>query len=204
MSDDASADSVRSIQLEIDRARLEIEKISASHETHRLYLEGWHTDVDPVHESYIKSREFSNSFARLALNMLFLLNGGALVAVPTFKTIEWNTSSENFSLLPFFGVSSFILGLTLVALATYFAHECLQNDACAEERKSAVLKCKHNLTQTGSDEKRRQIEAEQKLASDKERSLRRESVRNARLSKRCWVFGLILFMVGCSCFLGSF
>lgn len=98
------------------------EKLEAWIKLELLHNERWRTDVEPAEADIRTSMEGVLAFARLTLSSLFLLNGGALVALPAFASLVGLATRNERLLMGALGL--FVLGLiaTLVAmLAGYFA-----------------------------------------------------------------------------------
>ncbi len=53
-------------------------------EQYEAFLRRLETSIKPRHEVMERSRTFTFEFARMALRSMFLLNGGALIALPAF------------------------------------------------------------------------------------------------------------------------
>ena len=153
MSDEQGpADPVEALRLEVEKARLGIEQASFLNEQMRTYLERWRTDVQPVHEHRMMSREHGHAFAKVGIQMMFLLNGGALIAFPAFAKLVDVSFSEQIT-WALLSIASFVLGLVLIAVTALLAYLSMAADAEAVSNQEEYLKLGLNQSTAPNDEK---------------------------------------------------
>ncbi len=108
--------------------RIAIEETRLLYERHRTFYEQWRTDLEPRHEARLLSRELASTYAKAAIQTSFYLNGGALVAFPTFAKLV-NADFESYSCLFIGSIVSFIVGLVLVAATNLLAYLTMEMDS---------------------------------------------------------------------------
>lgn len=189
-----SLSEVEALRLEVERARLALDQASYKNEVTRTFLQRWHTDVQPVHETFERSREMAHGFAKLAIQMMFLLNGGALIAFPAFAQLVGTGFRENVD-LALFSIGGFVLGLALIAFATLLAYISMEADTEALGQREEYVKLGLNQSQVPDKDK---PEYDKKRA-DAEEARKRHFGRAMRF--RAWSMGLgisslVAFLVG--------
>ena len=150
-------------RLEVERLRLQLDSARHQNERTRTFLERWRTDVVPLHEAAERSRDMAFGFAQTAIRSMFLLNGGALVAVPAFAELVGTAFQENLTVFLLSGLG-FVTGLILIAITTVLAYTSMDADAEAIRQEQEVVKINLNRSENPksyTDEvKKRQSEAE--------------------------------------------
>ena len=96
-------------------------------EQYEAFLRRLETSIKPRHEAAERSRTFTFEFARMALRSMFLLNGGALIALPAFAEMLGGIKPETADAF-ILSIGSFIVGLVLIAAATFFAYIAMNAD----------------------------------------------------------------------------
>lgn len=139
-------DPLAALRLEVERLRLQLDSARHQNERTRTFLERWRTDVVPLHEAAERSRDMAFGFAQTAIRSMFLLNGGALVAVPAFAELVGTAFQENMTALLLSG-SGFVAGLILIAITTLLAYTSMDADAEAIRQDQEVVKINLNRAQ---------------------------------------------------------
>jgi hypothetical protein len=127
------------IRLEIERLRLETER-------YRVFLQRWEVDVRPIHEIQERSREMSHSYSKMGIQTMFLLNGGAVIAFPTFAKLA-DVKFADHSTLALSSVGAFVFGLIFIAMTTISAFFTMDADARAALHWSEMVKSNLNWEQ---------------------------------------------------------
>ena len=94
----------------------------------RAYQERWKTHVDPILSLAETSRGMAHDYAKMALQTMFFLNGGALIAFPAFAQLL----GKSFWLAPrlaTYSMAAFVVGLAAIATSTYLAYLAMDKDA---------------------------------------------------------------------------
>ncbi len=91
------------------------------------YLRRMESTIKPRQEAAERSRTFTFEFARMALRSMFLLNGGALIALPAFAEMLGGIKPETADAFTW-SIGSFVIGLVLIAFATLFAYIAMNTD----------------------------------------------------------------------------
>ncbi len=95
---------------------------------YEAFLRRLETSIKPREEAAERSRTFTFEFARMALRSMFLLNGGALIALPAFAGMLGGIKPETADTF-IWSIGSFVIGLVLIAVATLFAYIAMDADA---------------------------------------------------------------------------
>ncbi len=94
---------------------------------YEAFLRRLETSIKPREEAAERSRTFTFEFARMALRSMFLLNGGALIALPAFAEMLGGIKLETADAFVW-STGGFIVGLVLIAAATLFAYIAMNAD----------------------------------------------------------------------------
>lgn len=129
----------------IEELKLELERLTYSNERTRTYLEHLRIEVGTVHESAERSRDMAFGFAKMALQTMFLLNGGALIAFPAFAQLVGNGFSSHVT-TALISICGFAAGLVFISTATLLAYLAMDADKESSYRREGVLTI--NLTQS--------------------------------------------------------
>ena len=144
MSDEQiQPDRFEALRLEVERLRLRLDEARYENERTRTFLERWRTDVEPLHEGAERSREMAFGFAQTAIRSMFILNGGALVAVPAFAELVGTAFQENPTAFLPSGLG-FVTGLILIAITTVLAYTSMDADAESIRQGQEVVKINLN------------------------------------------------------------
>ena len=198
MTDEAHRiDPLESIRLEVERARLAIDQAEYRESATRTFLERWRVDVQPEHEHLLMSRQHAHEFAKVAIQTVFVLNGGALIAFPAFAQLV-GTGFENSVGWALSGIAAFVLGLVLIALTTLIAYLSMVADMEAVWQSRERVTASLNQTQVP--------EAEQSRFDERRAEADAALARYNRISMRLRAWGIALgigsilaFMVGAAC-----
>ena len=139
-------DPLAALRLEVERLRLQLDEARQRDERTRTFLERWRTDVGPLHEAAERSRDMTFGFAQMAIRSMFLLNGGALVAVPAFAELVGAAFQENLTAFLLSGLG-FVTGLILIAITTVLAYTSMDADAEAIRQDQEVVKINLNRSE---------------------------------------------------------
>jgi hypothetical protein len=111
-----------------ENAPLEFERLRVEIERRRLMLDERRAELEALLVGAEDSREFANQYAKAALQSLFLLNGGALIAFPAFGQLVGTAFNEQLGVV-ILSLAGFVGGLACVILATLLAFLALDADA---------------------------------------------------------------------------
>jgi len=184
------------------REASEVEKANLLLDQIRVDLERWRVDNEPRQESYILARELAAQYAKLAMNIMFLLNGGALIAIPTFG--EFILRSESgLDTSAFFGISSFVCGLVAISVCVFCSYFGLQKDSSAEWHDIERVRCILNRDVAKQESSRRSYDEK---AGTHEECRRGEVVSRERFLRAAmgfWWASLLSFIIGCLFFVSA-
>lgn len=110
--------------------RQDVEVMRLQYEQHRIFLQRWEATLHPSLEAAERSRDMAHGYTKIGVQMMFLLNGGAIIAFPTFA----NMAGIRFADHPRLAVCSilaFVLGLALIAVTTIYAFLAMDADSRA-------------------------------------------------------------------------
>jgi hypothetical protein len=130
-------------QLTEQQIRLEIERLRLETERYRVFLHRWEADVRPIHEIQERSREMSHAYSKMGIQTMFWLNGGAVVAFPTFAKLADVKFAEH-ATPALFSVGAFVVGLVCIAITTVCAFFAMDSDTQAIRNWSEVIKSNLN------------------------------------------------------------
>ncbi len=136
----------------VEALRLDLERRRYMDETTRTFLERWRTDVKPLHEHRLMSREHAYGYAKLAIQTMFLLNGGALIAFPAFTQLL-GTAFKDHVTIALMSIGGFVFGLVLIAITILLAYLSMAADAEAVNQKEEYVKLGLNRDQVADDKK---------------------------------------------------
>ncbi|HVA13482.1 MAG TPA: hypothetical protein VNF99_09550 [Stellaceae bacterium] len=128
------------LALETERLKLENERLVI--EKPRVYLEQWDSSTRPMHEHAVEMARAAIGFAQGALRTAFLLNGGALIALPTFSAI-FRAGTKSIAALLGASIGCFVAGLVACVLAHLFTF--FTTSAAAQNRDAKVELQKINI-----------------------------------------------------------
>lgn len=131
--------SVETLRVELERARLALDQARYQNDTILTFLERWRVDVQPVHEHRLMSREHAYGYAKVAIQMTFFLNGGALIAFPAFAQLVGTSLSKHMD-FALASIAAFVVGLFLIAITALLAHLSMAADAGAILEKEEYVK----------------------------------------------------------------
>lgn len=178
----------------LETLRLDLERLRYLDERTRTFLERWRTDVQPLHEHRLMSREHGYGYAKVAIQTMFLLNGGALIAFPAFAQLL-GTAFKDHVTIALLSIGGFVFGLVLIAITTLLAYLSMAADAEAVNQKEEYVKLGLNRDQVADDDK---LEYDKKRATaEKERKRKFNLATGLALSGVVlWVASLAAFVFG--------
>jgi hypothetical protein len=168
---------IEQARLAIETERLKMEQVRLGIENDRKYFEQWKTDLSPLEQNALEASKAAITFAQNTLRSLFLLNGGALIALPTFSSmLRFSPAQTYYLLLP---IGSFVVGLVMCTVASFLAYFALGQSAARLYARMEVFKVNLNEGRVAEDikttlreSKKFHVSAEQKA----HRSLNRYEV----------------------------
>lgn len=175
----------------LEALRLDLERRRYLDETTRTFLERWRTDVQPLHEHRLMSREHAYGYAKVAIQTMFLLNGGALIAFPAFAQLV-ETAFKDHVTFALLSIGGFVLGLLLIAITALLAYLSMGADAAAVSQKEEYVKLGLNREQAADDDKPEYDE--KRVTAEKERK------RKYNLATRLAWSGLVLWVASLAAF----
>lgn len=162
--------------------RPDVELIRLQYEHFRTYLQRWETDLRPLHEAKERSREMAHAYTKMGIQTMFLLNGGAIIAFPTFAKMAGITFADH-PVLALLSVGAFVTGLVLIAVTTIYAFLSMDADSKALTHSSEITKCQLNKEQDPQntrfnwDQRRQSAEKSLKEQMNAEERLRSIAIR---------------------------
>ena len=180
----------------LDAEKVQLEKRKAANDQYKNFLDQWRTDIAPLDKSASLSRQFAVQFAQTALRTVFLLNGGAFVAVPAFAKLVDVSIKEQ---LPLFIVSmaAFAFGLVLSAVVAIFAFKSTEHDAAATFSHLEVVKTRLNKGQNPNSFGEEQANKLAAAVSEEDAS-RKSRDRMQKWALAFGIAGLVCFVIGAS------
>jgi hypothetical protein len=174
--------------------QVDVDALRELREQHLAYLEQWRTELSPILENKRESHKGSIALGEAVLKSCFLLNGGALIAIPVFAgLVDVHGSAATGRLLS--PVCWFITGLVACCLAGIVGHLALRRDVKGYfhdfERLAIGVKLAHGKEPNPAAAAQRQT-AEQELAKETFKSAERLAITAACLAG----FSLLAFVVG--------
>jgi hypothetical protein len=178
----------------LEALRLDLERRRYLDETTRTFLERWRTDVQPLHEHRLMSREHAYGYAKVAIQTMFLLNGGALIAFPAFAQLV-ETAFKDHVTFALLSIGGFVLGLLLIAITALLAYLSMGADAAAVNQKEEYVKLGLNRDRAADDDKPEYDE--KRATAEKERKRKYNlATRLAWSGLALWVASLAAFVFG--------
>jgi len=110
---------IERVRLEIDRAN--IDKQRAETDRQRTFLERWNADMSPQHSYIVEHDRSSMALALNAIKSMYILNGGALIALPAFYGFLERVLPTTREAISESAVA-FTTGLVLAALTSLLAY----------------------------------------------------------------------------------
>lgn len=109
---------------------------------YEAFLRRLEADAKPLFETKERSREFAFQFSRDAIRTGFLLNGGALVALPTFGSLLGDIKATAGLFVG--SVGTFVLGLVLISITSMLAYLALGKDVEVVEHRLRACRIRAN------------------------------------------------------------
>jgi hypothetical protein len=182
------------LRIELEKLRIDLEKAKLENELTRTYLDRWRTDVQPIHEHQLMSREQGYGLARLGVQTAFLLNGGALIAFPAFAKLA-DTPLQSHVGFSSASIGCFVVGLVMAAVSMLTGAFAFGADADAVEQKANVVKA--GVTLLHSQEAQRSAIEARRNAAEAERTRLFERARKlGRWAIGAAVGGVVAFVFG--------
>ncbi len=180
--------------LELQKVQLRLQEAAVENDKHRTFLQTWETDVRPHQEEFLRAVDMGHAYAKMTIQTIFWLNGGALVAFPAFAKLAGAQFSAH---LPraLLGIGCFVLGLVLIAITSLAAYQ-----ACAADSGMTSVRREHTklILQQGRDPQERSEKWGEKIGAalaaigaEQERSQRWQ-----RTAIRCGIASLAAFVAG--------
>jgi hypothetical protein len=185
------------LRLEVDRLRLGVEQSKQANELARTFLERWRTEVQPVHEHRMKSRDQAYGLGKTAIQTGFLLNGGALIAFPAFAQLV-GKEFENHIEGSIASIGLFITGLVLIGVCTALSSTSFGEDAEALAYREEYVKSRLHFNNTFDASKATHEEAQRKAESSRAKHHRRANS-FLRWAMAAGIGSLVVFVAGALC-----
>ena len=134
-----TSDSLEALKVEVDRLKVAIDQARHQNELDRTFLERWRTELQPLHDHRMKSRDQGHDYAKAAFQMIFVLNGGALIAFPAFAQLTGNGFKQNLP-VALGSIAGFVVGLVLIATAALFVGGAFSEDGDAIEADKSFVR----------------------------------------------------------------
>ncbi len=181
----------------IEMLRLEFEKARIRNDFDKTFLERWRTELQPALDLRLKSRDQGHDYAKLSMQTTFFLNGGALIAFPTFaQLVDAGFKSQlTWSL---FSIGSFVLGLVFIALVGVCAMQAYSEDNEAMEYKIGFVKAGVHLGQAHENQKNVHKENQEIMETGRAKHYR-QAVLYGRWAIGLGMLSLLSFVVGAGC-----
>lgn len=97
---------------------------------HLVFLEHWRTELAPIEGRSAQANRAGNDYALAGIKSGYLLNGGAVIAVPAFWKLLEQPSGED-QLFVIVAVAIFVIGLIFCVIGNFLAYLCLTNAGLA-------------------------------------------------------------------------
>lgn len=108
-------------RLEVERFRLDLERYRQDLERRRTYLEHYKAELEPQYRYSVESDRASVGFAQSGIRSMYILNGGALVALPAFHALL--KESPTYTSEPLLWAAlAFVIGLALSGITSLLAY----------------------------------------------------------------------------------
>ncbi|MFQ5853518.1 MAG: hypothetical protein ACE5JU_23415 [Candidatus Binatia bacterium] len=192
----ANERAVKLARSEVDRLRLDLERYRQDLERRRTYLEHYKAELEPQYRYSVESDRASVGFAQSGIRSMYILNGGALIALPAFHTLLKDSPTYTSESL-MWSAGAFVIGLLFSGVTSLLAY--LAQSATTEAVSRAITWRTISVNETywprdqatkpTADE---EIDAEKK----KERQWRRRFVWFAWLGVGSSVAALAAFVAG--------
>ena len=158
------------------------------------FLDQWRTELAPVDAQIALATESATSLALTGLRSGYLLNGGALIALPAFIEI-FNKFKIGDTNLFVFAAVPFVLGLIMCAVANFLGYKCVNTASSAhlEARNWRALQ----VTEYYYPNKDRVSTAKTiKISKDKSDDLFRNARKEENIATIFFIASLFLFVIG--------
>jgi len=96
------------------------------------FLDQWRTELAPIDAMIALGTQSATKFALTGLRSGYLLNGGALIALPAFIEI-FNKFKPGDTVLTEFMAIPFVIGLIASAIANFLGYKCVNTAVTAQE-----------------------------------------------------------------------
>ena len=126
-----SKENINREKVNIDLERIFIDKNKLENDRYSNFLKAYEISIKPINEKIILSMNQVHSFAKSGMQCLFLLNGGAILAIPALLKIIYTNNPANDQIIACGFL--YIVGLVLVAVAYFCAYM-----ACCQDSKTLM------------------------------------------------------------------
>lgn len=109
------------LKLELERSELALQQLALENEKHRTFLQSWEVDVRPHQELLLRSVDMGHAYAKMTIQTIFWLNGGALIAFPAFAKLAGAEFSAHLT-RALTSIGCFVLGLVLITVTALLAY----------------------------------------------------------------------------------
>lgn len=115
-------------RVEMERERIALDRIHTKLENQRVHNERWNINVGAVQKNEMAASGSAVDMAKLTLRSAFLMNGGALIALPAFGQLVGSISKGYLV----FALGAFVLGLVVTSIATLASYLSLHRNSSAQ------------------------------------------------------------------------
>lgn len=158
------------------------------------FLDQWRTELFPVDAQIALAAKSATSLALTGLRSGYLLNGGALIALPAFIEI-FNKLKPGDTDLFIFAATPFVLGLITCTVTNFLGYKCVRTAASAQEEVRSWRALR--LTEQYYPSKDRVSTAKTiKLSQSKSDVLFLKAIKEENTAKLFFIASLSLFVIG--------
>lgn len=177
---------LRKLELQLSEERLRTDKQIA-------YFEAWKVDINPRQELHRDSNKNIAEFAQAALKSAFLLNGGALIVLPTLDKVF----SGGVGVALITPIAFFVGGLVCCSLATFAAYVSYRHESDRLDNAIAAMmiivneKYHPNKHTEHNENEKRRLQAQEKIAGSRVSIWSYVGILVYALSVSCFVLGAV-------------
>ncbi|MCH9052631.1 MAG: hypothetical protein IIA72_16415 [Proteobacteria bacterium] len=157
------------------------------------FLEEWRTNLTPIQESIASADRGAIDFALAGLKSGFLLNGGALIALPAF--IEIFKLKPGDADLFVFAAIPFALGLITCTVANFLGYKCA-NTAISAQEEARSWRALRVTEQYYPSKDRVSTAKTVKISQDKSDKLFLKARKEENIGQKFFIVSISLFVIG--------
>ena len=158
------------------------------------FLDQWRTELAPIDAKIALATQSATSLALTGLRSGYLLNGGALIALPAFIEIFNKLKPGDTDLIEFMAIP-FVIGLIACAIANFIGYDCVNTATAAQEEMRVWSALR--ITELYYPNKDRISTAKTiKLSKDKSDELFLKAKKEQKMAANFFVASLSFFVIG--------